>query len=306
MTPKIVFKCLTTLSGLVPKKKNLWSFGCWDGHLYGDNSKYMFEFINKNHPEIECVWLTKEEQIAQDLRSKGYRAEYAKSPKGIFTLCRSYIFFETSGFGDLSYFIVKGVREVQLWHGMGFKNVGKNDVQSANKELYEHFVNGDRKDTLDLANWCVASLEAKKKYSDSFSVPEDRFHITGQPKDDLFICPENDGVFRSILGDNKYKKVVFYLPTHRNFGKTDDKSMLQEDILRQVNSKLSEYDVLLLYKPHYNDRKHFDNFSYDFSNIRFLTDFTQCAQSRKEPHPSSCRWALPQSPYNHSKNPYRR
>lgn len=29
----------------------------------------------------------------------------------------------------------------------------------------------------------------------------------------------------------------------------------------------------MLYKPHYNDRKHFENFKSDLSNIQFLLDF---------------------------------
>lgn len=273
MISKLVISVLTVLSGIIPKKKNLWLFGCWDGHLYGDNSKYMFEYINKNYPEIKAVWISKEKIIVANLRKNGYRAEYAKSLNGIFALCRAELLFETSGHNDLSFFVVKGVKEIQLWHGMGFKNVGKYDTQSQDKEKFPHFMDGRRINTYDLASWCVASNEALEKYSSSFDVPKENFHITGQPKDDLFINNEDSDLYNSILDGKSYKKVIFYLPTHRNFGRIDDKSMLEESMLEYVNSKLAEMDALMLYKPHYNDRKHFEDFKTELSNIKFLLDF---------------------------------
>ncbi len=274
MVSSIAISALTVLSGIIPKKKNLWLFGCWDGHLYGDNSKYMFEYINKVDKSVNAVWMTKEKSVEEQVKSKGYSVLNARSLKGIWTLCRASVMFETSGFNDLSFFVVKKVKEVQLWHGMGFKNVGKNDSKNGNKKYFDHFINnGKRSDTYDLANWCVASKEALEKYSDSFDAPKENFTITGQPKDDLFIYPEDEQVYNSILNGKKYKKVIFYLPTHRNFGKTDDKSMLEESKLQYVNSKLAEMDVLVLYKPHYNDKKHFENFKSELSNIKFLLDF---------------------------------
>lgn len=273
MISRIAISILSLLSGFIPKKENLWLFGCWDGHLYGDNSKYMFEYINEIDKDIDAVWMTKDKSIEEQVTSYGYKALNARSLKGIWTLCRASMMFETSGFNDLSFFIVKNAKEIQLWHGMGFKNVGKNDLKNGNQQVFEHFINGKRKDTYDLAKWCVASSEALEKYADSFNVPKENFVITGQPKDDLFVKNENREVYESILNDRDYKKVIFYLPTHRNFGKIDDKSMLEENKLQYVNSKLKELGVLMLYKPHYNDRKHFENFKSDLSNIQFLLDF---------------------------------
>ena len=42
-------------SRLIPKKKGLWIFGAWYGEKYGDNTKYLFEHINKNEPDIRSV-----------------------------------------------------------------------------------------------------------------------------------------------------------------------------------------------------------------------------------------------------------
>ena len=40
-------------SVIVPKKQNLWVFGAWQGKVYGDNAKGLFEYMNKEHPEVE-------------------------------------------------------------------------------------------------------------------------------------------------------------------------------------------------------------------------------------------------------------
>ena len=91
------------ISKLVPKKKNLWLFGCWDGHLYADNSKYMYEYIQENCPEVKCVWISKERSIVSMLKKQGKRVKSARSISGIWSLMRAEVFFETSGFNDLSY-----------------------------------------------------------------------------------------------------------------------------------------------------------------------------------------------------------
>ena len=42
----------------IDRDKYLWVFGCWGGMKYADNSKYLFEYIVKNYPQIRAVWIT--------------------------------------------------------------------------------------------------------------------------------------------------------------------------------------------------------------------------------------------------------
>ena len=46
----------------VPKKKNLLAFGDRAGLTFADNSRYLYFFINKHHPEFKCVWITKNKE----------------------------------------------------------------------------------------------------------------------------------------------------------------------------------------------------------------------------------------------------
>ncbi len=270
---KIIVSFLYFISAIIPKKKKLWVFGSWDGHLYADNSKYMYEYVCKNCPEICCVWISKEKEIVQLLKTFNHRAALSNSLHGVWTLLRAKVWFETSGYNDLSYFVAQNNIEIQLWHGMGFKKVGtKSNIYSnwINAKDSNHMI---RDYTYDLAYWMVASQDAKEKYADSYLVPLDHFVITGQPKDDEFIILPDDGLYQEIIDRKKYSKVIFYLPTHRNFGKNDNKCMLSAEKLREVNRRLCEMNAVMLYKPHYNDKKNFERFQADFTNIIFLLDF---------------------------------
>ena len=70
------------ISFLIPKKRNLWVFGSWFGQKYADNSKYLFEYINNNHTDIETVWLSTSRKTIETIRSKGFSAVITFSFKG--------------------------------------------------------------------------------------------------------------------------------------------------------------------------------------------------------------------------------
>ena len=66
----VLINLATGITGLIPKKKNLWLFGAWQARLYADNSKYLFEYINSNHQEINAVWLTREKSVVAEVRAR--------------------------------------------------------------------------------------------------------------------------------------------------------------------------------------------------------------------------------------------
>ena len=50
-----VYRCMAWICRLVmlfPRQEELWVFGAWKGKLYADNAKYMFEYVNREHPQI--------------------------------------------------------------------------------------------------------------------------------------------------------------------------------------------------------------------------------------------------------------
>ncbi|MGD9488985.1 MAG: CDP-glycerol glycerophosphotransferase family protein [Calditrichaceae bacterium] len=63
----------------VPRNKNLWIFGAWFGERYSDNSRYVFEYINKNEPSIKAVWLSRKKEVFDEVRNLSYSAEMIRS-----------------------------------------------------------------------------------------------------------------------------------------------------------------------------------------------------------------------------------
>lgn len=76
------------LIGLLPRNKNLWIFVSWFGMRYSDNTRVFFEWVNKNHPEIKTVWLSKNPDVVKDVRVRGFNAFKNNSLKD---------FYKTSG-----------------------------------------------------------------------------------------------------------------------------------------------------------------------------------------------------------------
>ena len=47
---------------------------------YSDNSKYLFEYVCKEHPEIRAVWITVNKSVYEELISGGKEVYLANTP----------------------------------------------------------------------------------------------------------------------------------------------------------------------------------------------------------------------------------
>ena len=104
-------------SQLVPKKKKLWIFGAWNGEKYGDNSKYLFEYINKNEPEIRPVWLTRNQEAYDLIRSKGFEVIWTYSFKGFLISMIAEKIFISVGIKDVNRYAINRKDIIMMWHG---------------------------------------------------------------------------------------------------------------------------------------------------------------------------------------------
>ena len=111
---------------LVPKKKNLWCFSGFIGNNYFDNTKYLYEYILKNHPAINAIWITKNNNILSELKEKNFPTLKMSSIKGIWTMARASIAF-VDHYKMSDFPIARGINSrtkvVQLWHGVGLKGM---------------------------------------------------------------------------------------------------------------------------------------------------------------------------------------
>lgn len=111
---------------LIPKKKNLWVFSGFKKTSYMDNTQYLYEYIVKNHPEINAVWLTLNDKVYNQLIKENMPCYKMNSFKGLWVMVRAKLaisdHFKMSDYTPRYGFNAR-TKFVNLWHGVGPKSM---------------------------------------------------------------------------------------------------------------------------------------------------------------------------------------
>ena len=249
-------KIICNLSYVFPKKQNKWVFGAWNGRLYSDNSKYLFEFIVKQHPEIDAIWITRSKDVHKKLNSLGFKCYTRFSLKGIISALRAKVAFITSNeMSDISPFINrKHITTIQLWHGFGPKRESwaKNDIQiQKRRNRFRDYI------------WVATSEKNAEYFFEIHSTPRDQFYITGYPRNDNLFWRPTNAFFEDLKKKNASCKFIIYMPTHRNFGKES----INVNTFISIDNFLKKNNIIMVYKPHFFELKNILHLENSFSNI---------------------------------------
>ena len=261
----ILFLPLWFSERLIPRKKTLWVFGSFDGKGFTDNSRSFFEYMQKNHSEIKCAWITRSRDVCSLLRSYGFKCEMAYSLKGWLLQLFAGAFFNDHGNGDYNYHALNGAKIVSLWHGMPMKKMGV---------LYDEYLMGKkfllfrtrlswvlfpwRRKNFSLvpvlSEFFIPYLQAS--FGNPFGKPMDkeRFQVLGLPRNDALLSHGKNLFVEKIRGEFPQSTVVFYLPTFRLAMYTDEpfnpfcpQFGFDE---KEFSSFLERNNLVFLYKPH--------------------------------------------------------
>ena len=254
---KFITKFTPIISAIIPKKKKLWVFGCWFGRLYSDNSKYLFEYINNTHPDIECVWLTRNDLVKQDVEKKGYKCYKRFSLKGLWCALRAEAAFTTSDeIPDLSPFINRNhTKVIQLFHGIAGKGtnifLSEKDAIQTKRRFNKYY-------------WISTSKKYSEVFSEAYDIESNRFFVTGYPRNDTFVTKPSYKEFTDLKERFPNAKLIIYMPTHRGYGKRP----IDVTEFHAINEKLKKHNIVMVYKPHYMELKNVLNNNPDeYSNI---------------------------------------
>ncbi len=109
-----------------PKEKNTWIFSGFSMNTYMDNTKYLYEYVLEHHPEINAVWVTKNEDVYAQLQAENKPVVMWRTRKCRKIVSRAEVAFidhfkmtdvdNRSGFNNKT-------KVVQLWHGVGLKSM---------------------------------------------------------------------------------------------------------------------------------------------------------------------------------------
>lgn len=229
---------LRWVDALVPKKRTI-IFFAGDGKYYGDNPRYLYEYMRDNTNE-RLIWWFRDRATVKWANEHGVPAVLGPSMKGLWTALRSGVWVTDHG-PPLPSWAEKKRIVVQLWHGVGPKQVpGKTESAAVAERLRTYF------SKYDLVT--VPSREVAPEWGTSITVKQGALVYDGYPRHDAILrCDRNDARqrLRKLLGNEQLPKwVILYAPTWREQGGE------VEPQWDQLESLLIEKDAMVLIRSH--------------------------------------------------------
>jgi len=246
------------LQRLISRNKNIWIFGAWNGHRYSDNSRSLFLYVQKNHPEIKPVWITREKEIQHLINAEGGISHLADSLKGIYFSLIAKKVFVSCGKRDVNSFFINGAHWIQLWHGSPFKKIGLDDKYSSHNTFFQRVIVKNLFPFATEFNYHrIASNAAffTPILSSAFGTPMNRIMETGSPRNDVFYHDQEHLFNQEVRKRFQGCKVLYYLPTFRGHGGTNSLFGLSDYNIKITGSFLEKQNLVLISKAHYVDNK---------------------------------------------------
>lgn len=242
------------ISSILPRNHKLIVFGAWGGNKYDDNARQLFEYTVNNRPDIKAYWLSSNQQIVDEVLSRGFPAVNSHSLKAIYLALRSGYVYYCLGYGDIGQNLVYclgGCILVNSWHGIPLKKIMADDNITRGDIGIIMKLSNKIRDFVTPKSYVICTSEIFIPiYQSAFRKDKSKVLNLGQARNDYFFL-EKDNIYRTLYKD---RKIVVYMPTHRQEGR---KKMNMYSILNlpKLNDLLRQHNSVLLIKKHYYHRK---------------------------------------------------
>lgn len=235
--------------GQIRPDSHIWLFSSTDNSHYNYNSRYLFEYVKENLPEITPLFVINDPELRNSLSSK-YGKQYfieTENIQGIRQALSAGVWFTSAGLPAYGIGLHKKRLIINLWHGVPLKKIALLDpnLKKAARIYFKKIFSENYTCILTTSHELIPLMAR------SFAVSEDKIKVWGQPR--------NDGLFqkndcREILGQlfpdlPEYTKTVLYAPTFRDYGQVQlfpFKDFDQE----QLEAFLEEKNMLLFIRTH--------------------------------------------------------
>ena len=235
--------------GQIRPDSHIWLFSSTDNSHYNYNSRYLFEYVKENLPEITPLFVINDPELRNSLSSK-YGKQYfieTESIQGIRQALSAGVWFTSAGLPAYGIGLHKKRLIINLWHGVPLKKIALLDpnLKKAARIYFKKIFSENYTCILTTSHELIPLMPR------TFAVSEDKIKVWGQPR--------NDGLFqkndcREILGQlfpdlPEYTKTVLYAPTFRDYGQVQlfpFKDFDQE----QLEAFLEEKNMLLFIRTH--------------------------------------------------------
>ena len=235
--------------GQIRPDSHIWLFSSTDNSHYNYNSRYLFEYVKENLPEITPLFVINDPELRNSLSSK-YGKQYfieTESIQGIRQALSAGVWFTSAGLPAFGTGLHKKRLIINLWHGVPLKKIALLDpnLKKAARIYFKKIFSENYTCILTTSHELIPLMAR------SFAVSEDKIKVWGQPR--------NDGLFqkndcREILGQlfpdlPEYTKTVLYAPTFRDYGQVQLFPFKDFD-QKQLEAFLDEKNMLLFIRTH--------------------------------------------------------
>lgn len=239
--------------GQIRPDSHIWLFSSTDNSHYNYNSRYLFEYVKENLPEITPLFVINDPELRNSLSSK-YGKQYfieTESIQGIRQALSAGVWFTSAGLPAYGTGLHKKRLIINLWHGVPLKKIALLDpnLKKAARIYFKKIFSENYTCILTTSHELIPLMAR------SFAVSEDKIKVWGQPR--------NDGLFqkndcREILGQlfpdlPEYTKTVLYAPTFRDYGQVQLFPFKDFD-QKQLEAFLDEKNMLLFIRTHVAER----------------------------------------------------
>lgn len=262
----ILYFCDLYKSILKKRDSSLYACGSWFGDKFADNSKYFYLYALKNGKK--AVWITRNMEVYNQLKSANMPVALfgTKESKKICSKAK-YVIVSTGKF-DVEAQYIGGATIINLWHGIPLKKIAYDDhITSDAVSLHKRIWNKLSEIPTPNTYYFSTSEVISQIYKSCFRTNESHVIQIGQARNDAFF---DGSLIEKKYSNIDYDKLVVYMPTHRNEGKTpvDVYSLFNLDVL---NEYCKQNHILFLIKKHYYNRNDGAAVS-GYSNIVDLTE----------------------------------
>ncbi|MDU5335239.1 CDP-glycerol glycerophosphotransferase family protein [Enterococcus sp.] len=246
-----IFYCCYPFLVLKPLNKNKIVVSSYFGKGYGDNPKYICEYLLSQRKDLDIVWLCKPEVIETQAMQFpiGIRLVKNRSIKALFEMFSAKIWIDNS---RKSFYPPKrkGQFYLQTWHaGFGLKRIENNAVE----KLKPRYVKLAKKDSEMCDLLVFESSKLFKNVGKMFWYKGEIFR-EGVPRNDVIV--NNDpAVIKKVYKNYSIpseKKIVLYAPTFRAGELVEVNSEFLENVRKTISMKFNK-DYVLLIRLHPND-----------------------------------------------------
>ena len=235
--------------GQIRTDSHIWLFSSTDNSHYNYNSRYLFEYVKENLPEITPLFVINDPELRNSLSSK-YGKQYfieTESIQGIRQALSAGVWFTSAGLPAYGTGLHKKRLIINLWHGVPLKKIALLDpnLKKAARIYFKKIFSENYTCILTTSHELIPLMAR------SFAVSEDKIKVWGQPR--------NDGLFQKndcheILGQlfpdlPEYTKTVLYAPTFRDYGQVQLFPFKDFD-QKQLEAFLEEKNMLLFIRTH--------------------------------------------------------